>query len=152
MNLTLVCYNRAKVFTLCHIFKGFGYSDSENSTISTVIRHVIDRISTRQRYMWIKWSNEKTVQKQNGDRCITDDSRNCVSKVTCGSWKEMRNTERNFIWEILALGWNWTNCAFGLYSSSGVVISISDRVCVPLCVCVYFILVFWPPLRVVVCE
>jgi hypothetical protein len=25
-------------------------------------------------------------------------------------------------------------------------------VCVPLCVCVYFILVFWSPLRVVVCE
>jgi hypothetical protein len=25
-------------------------------------------------------------------------------------------------------------------------------VCVPLCVCVYFILVFWPTLRVVVCE
>jgi hypothetical protein len=23
--------------------------------------------------------------------------------------------------------------------------------CVPLCVCVYFILVFWPPLRVLVC-
>jgi hypothetical protein len=35
---------------------------------------------------------------------------------------------------------------------SCVVISISDRVCVPLCVCVYFILVFLPPLRVVVCE
>jgi hypothetical protein len=27
----------------------------------------------------------------------------------------------------------------------------SDCVCVPLCVCVYFILVFWPPLRVLVC-
>jgi hypothetical protein len=33
-----------------------------------------------------------------------------------------------------------------------VVISLSDCVCVPLCVCAYFILVFWPPLRVVVCE
>jgi hypothetical protein len=58
------------------------------------------------------------------------------------------------------------NCTFGLYPSSGVskieeAEPVSEMLCryfykrlclcVIVCLCV-FILVFWPPLRVVVCE